>query len=237
MANSWFQFQQFRINQDNCAMKVSTDAVMLGALADADSPWEILDVGTGTGVIALMLTQRFPEAKIQAVEIDPQAAAQALDNFRSNAFSVRLELWEGRFQDFQTSKKYDLIVSNPPYFPDHLKSSDVQRNMALHTDELSFQDLLGKVVQILKEDGQFWLILPPRQMRDFAEEAAQYGLGLGFKFTLQDKPGKRILREICSFCRAPKESKVSAIFIKNEDGTPHESYASLVSGFLLGFRN
>lgn len=235
MANSWFQFQQFRIDQDNCAMKVSTDAVMLGALADAGSPREILDVGTGTGVIALMLAQRFPEAKIQAVEIDPQAAAQALDNFRSSPFSGRLELWKGRFQDFQPSEKYDLIVSNPPYFPDHLKSSDVQRNMALHTDELSFRDLLGKMIQLLKTDGEFWLILPQRQMQDFQKEAASHGLFLRIKFTLQDKPGKRILREIGSFSRKKTEFKAAAIFIKNEDGTPHESYTALVSGFLLGF--
>ncbi|MDR7132084.1 tRNA1Val (adenine37-N6)-methyltransferase [Algoriphagus sp. 4150] len=235
MANSWFQFQRFRINQDNCAMKISTDAVVLGALADAASPREILDVGTGTGVIALMLAQRFPTAKIQAVEIDPLAASQALDNFRANAFSERMQLWKGRFQDFQTQEKYDLIVSNPPYFPGHLKSPDVQRNMALHTDELSFQDLLGKVLQLLQGDGQFWLILPPRQMQDFQEEAEKHGLFPEAKFTLQDKPGKRILREICSFSRKQTEVKATEIFIKNEDGTPHKSYVVLVRGFLLNF--
>ncbi|WPR74475.1 tRNA1(Val) (adenine(37)-N6)-methyltransferase [Algoriphagus sp. NG3] len=236
MANSWFQFQQFRINQENCAMKISTDAVMLGALADAASPRETLDVGTGTGVIALMLAQRFPEAKIQAVEIDPPAASQALGNFRSNAFSHRMQLWEGRFQEFEPQKKYDLIVSNPPYFPDHLKSSDVQRNMALHTDELSFADLLGKVAQLLKEDGQFWVILPPRQMQDFQKEAEKHGLFAETKFTLQDKPGKRIQREICAFSRRQNDLETSAIFIKNEDGTPHETYVGLVSDFLLGFK-
>ncbi|MEB2774934.1 methyltransferase [Algoriphagus sp. D3-2-R+10] len=236
MANSWFQFQQFRVNQDRCAMKISTDAVMLGGLAEATSPREILDVGTGTGVIALMLAQRFPEANIQGVEIDPLAASQALDNFRSNAFSERMQLWEGRFQDFETQKKYDLIVSNPPYFPDHLKSPDLQRNLALHTDELSFQDLLEKVVQLLKEDGQFWIILPPRQMQDFQKQVEKHGLFLGTKFTLQDKPGKRVLRDICAFSRNQSEVKVTEIFIKNEDGMPHDTYASLVSDFLLGFK-
>ncbi|PZX52558.1 tRNA1(Val) (adenine(37)-N6)-methyltransferase [Algoriphagus chordae] len=235
MANTWFQFQHFRVNQDRCAMKISTDAVMLGALAKALSPREILDVGTGTGVIALMLAQRFPLARVQAVEIDPEAAAQALDNFRSSTFSDRMQLWEGRFQDFAAQQNYDLIVSNPPYFPDHLKSSDMQRNMALHTDELSFEDLLGKVAQLLKEDGQFWIILPPRQMQDFRKEAEQHGLFLGVKYTLQDKPGKRIQREICAFSRNQNEVETSAIFIKNEDGSPHESYANLVRGFLLGF--
>ncbi|MEB2780835.1 methyltransferase [Algoriphagus sp. C2-6-M1] len=236
MSNTWFQFQQFRVNQDRCAMKISTDAVMLGALAEAASPGEILDVGTGTGVIALMLAQRFPEAKVQAVELDSEAASQALDNFRSNTFSERMQLWEGRFQDFEPQQKYDLIVSNPPYFPDHLKSTDAQRNSALHTDELSFEDLLGKVLQLLKEDGDFWIILPPRQMQDFKKEAATRGLFPGAKFTLQDMPGKRIQREICAFDRNQTEVKVTEIFIKNEDGTAHETYASLVSDFLLGFK-
>lgn len=216
-------------------MKISTDAVMLGALADAVSPKAILDVGTGTGVIALMLAQRFADAKIQAVEIDSKAASQAMDNFRSNTFSGRMQLCEGRFQDFEPHQKYDLIVSNPPYFPDHLKSSDAQRNMALHTDELSFADLLEKVNLLLEESGQFWIILPPRQMQDFQEKAEKHGLFLGTKFTLKDKPGKRIQREICAFSREQNEVEVIAIFIKNEDGTAHESYAGLVRGFLLGF--
>ncbi|WP_339874765.1 methyltransferase [uncultured Algoriphagus sp.] len=236
MANSWFQFQQFRVNQDRCAMKISTDALMLGALAEAESPVEILDVGTGTGVIALMLAQRFPEAKIQAVEIDSQAASQALENFQMNTFSDRMQLWEGRFQDFEPNQKYDLIVSNPPYFPDHLKSSDAQRNMALHTDELSFEDLLRKVAELLAEDGRFWVILPPRQMQDFQKEAEVKVLFPARKFTLQDKPGKRIQREICAFSRSQNEFEISAIFIKNEDETPHETYASLVSEFLLSFK-
>ena len=216
-------------------MKISTDAVMLGALADAATPGKILDVGTGTGVIALMLAQRFAEAEIQAVEIDSQAAAQALENFRANTFSNRMQLWEGRFQDFEPLQQYDLIVSNPPYFPDHLKSTDAQRNMALHTDELSFADLLEKVDSLLELKGKFWLILPPRQMQDFREKAQKYGLFLETKFTLQDKPRKRIQREICAFSRSEKELETAAIFIKNEDETPHESYARIVSGFLLGF--
>lgn len=235
MANSWFQFQQFRVNQDRCAMKISTDAVMLGALAGAESPVQILDVGTGTGVIALMLAQRFPEAKIQAVEIDSQAASQALENFQLNTFSDRMQLWEGRFQDFEPNQKYDLIVSNPPYFPDHLKSSDAQRNMALHTDELSFDDLLGKVAELFAEDGRFWVILPPRQMQDFQKEAEGKGLFPVRKFTLQDKPGKRIQREICAFSRSQNEFEISAIFIKNHDETPHETYAAIARGFLLNF--
>ncbi|MFT5773225.1 MAG: tRNA1Val (adenine37-N6)-methyltransferase, partial [Algoriphagus sp.] len=121
MGNSWFQFQQFRINQDRCAMKISTDAVLLGALAEADEPKHILDIGTGTGVIALMLAQRFSEAKIVAVELDEQAAMQAGENFEHSRFSEQLSISHAAIQDFSVSNKFDLIVSNPPYFTAHLK--------------------------------------------------------------------------------------------------------------------
>jgi tRNA1Val (adenine37-N6)-methyltransferase len=144
MGNSWFQFQQFRIHQDRCAMKISTDAVLLGTLTEAEHPVKILDIGTGTGVIALMLAQRFPSSWVDAVEIDQDAAEQAAENFRESQYAGRLGIFQGRIQDFPEEEKFDLIVSNPPFFPDHLKSTDSKRNKALHTDELSFSELVEK---------------------------------------------------------------------------------------------
>lgn len=235
MANNWFQFQQFKVNQVDCAMKITTDAVLLGALASHAAPHAILDIGTGTGVIALMLAQRFPSSKIDAVEIDTQASVQAKSNFLESPFSEQLTLWNGRIQDYPASTKYELIVSNPPYFPDHLKSENAQRNTALHTDMLSFTDLIDKVSQILKEDGQFWIILPQRQMNEFQQLAKKSNLFQSHKFTLQDKPGKRVLREICAYTSTEVPIEKREIFVKNADETPHESYANLVRGFLLAF--
>lgn len=105
-------------------MKISTDAVLLGTLTKAKFPSKILDIGTGTGVIALMLAQRFPKSAVTAIEIDSDAAGQAGDNFGESPFSDRISLFQGRFQDFPIDKSFDLIVSNPPFFPDHLKSPD-----------------------------------------------------------------------------------------------------------------
>ncbi len=235
MANSWFQFQEFRVEQDRCAMKISTDAVLLGALATSESPRKILDIGTGTGVIALMLAQRFPHSRIQAVEIDPAAAGQAQENFEKSSFAARLEVWEGKFQEFSPTDKFDLIVSNPPYFPDHLKSKDEQRNLALHNDGLPITDLIQMVSTILSPKAKFWVILPPRQMMDLEKTASLFDLFPSQKFTIQDKPGKPVIREIVAFEFEEKNIFQNEILIKDESGRFHDSYSKLISGFVLNF--
>jgi tRNA1Val (adenine37-N6)-methyltransferase len=237
MGNSWFQFQQFRIHQDRCAMKISTDAVLLGALADADSPFSILDIGTGTGVIALMLAQRFENAAVTAVELDEDAARQAAENFRESPFAGRLRVAKLRFQDFQEDLRFDLIVSNPPYFPDHLKSKDARRNQALHTDALSFEELLQKAVKLLKKTGQIWIILPPRQMVDFLEVAQRQGLSPRQRILIRDSMGKPVIREVAglSFFSGIQQEERTEICLKTADGSFSEAYSGLISGFLLGF--
>jgi tRNA1Val (adenine37-N6)-methyltransferase len=235
MGNSWFQFQQFRIHQDRCAMKISTDAVLLGALAHAENPSKILDIGTGTGVIALMLAQRFPDAAVTAIEIDPDAADQAEENFRGSPFSERLSLVQGRIQDFHQEEKFDLIVSNPPFFPDHLKSSDSKRNRALHTDELSFEELIRKTKLLLSPTGTFWTILPPRQMVDLETLAAGAGLFLFQKTKVRDTAEKPVYREISGFSFLNAEKNQHDILLKDENRAYTGSYSALLSGFLLGY--
>ncbi len=233
MPNSWFQFQQFLINQDRCAMKVSTDAVMLGALAHSLYPSYILDVGTGTGVIALMLAQRFAKAEIQGVELDPAAATQARENFEGSIFADRLGCWQGRFQEFQPNCKFDMIVSNPPYFPDHLKSANSARNQALHTDSLGFGELIEHASRLLQPEGRFWVILPLRQMLDFRAIASEAGLHPFEIHQLQDRPDVKPHREIVGFTFYFSEILESRIIIKESDSQFHDSYRKLISGFLL----
>ncbi len=237
MANSWFQFQQFRIQQDRCAMKISTDAVLLGSLAQNPSPSQILDIGTGTGVIALMMAQRFPEAQVTALEIDPAAATQADENFKESPFAERLKLIPSSLQEFSTDWSFDLIVSNPPYFPDHLKSSDPKRNLALHTDSLSFEALLHHASQLLSPSGQFWVILPPRQMGGFCKLAEEALLFPNSKIQIQDNVSKPVHREIVSFSKTKGLHSIltRVCYLKNEDGTYTDDYQQLISGFLLGF--
>lgn len=235
MGNTWFQFQQFRVHQDRCAMKISTDAVLLGTLAGKESPESILDIGTGTGVVALMLAQRFPKASVTAIEIDADAAEQAGENFRESPFSDRLSLVQGRVQDFASGEKFDLIASNPPFFPDHLKSSDAKRNRALHTDELSFWELVEKVSHLLAPSGTFWVILPPRQMRDLGIHANQFGLTPFHSSQVQDRADKAVYREIVGFSFHRKEEAENTVILKNADNSYTGSYSALLSGFLLGY--
>lgn len=235
MGNSWFQFQQFRVHQDRCAMKISTDAVLLGALAETISPTSILDVGTGTGVISLMLAQRFPESFITALEINAEATEQASENFLESPFSARLQAKNIRFQDFSEDQLFDLIVSNPPYFPEHLKSKDTKRNQALHTDDLSFVDLIQKAVRLLKKEGQLWVILPPRQMSDFSELAEKTGLFAKKKVRVRDNETKPVIREIVGFTFMESKALQEEVTLKKADGSLSDTYSSLISGFLLGF--
>jgi tRNA1Val (adenine37-N6)-methyltransferase len=237
VGNSWFQFQQFRVEQDRCAMKISTDAVLLGSLAQSNSPKQILDIGTGTGVIALMLAQRFAEAQIIALELDPEAAAQAAKNCQASPFSQRIQVKEGRLQTYTEEKRFDLIVSNPPYFPDHLKSNDAKRNQALHTDSLSFAELLQKARLLLTDNGSLWIILPPRQMRDFSALAAQQNLHPVAQFLIRDTAAKPIHREVVCFTPSPTLTSTTPqeLCLKLEDGSYSEEYRTLLAGFLLGF--
>jgi len=237
MSNSWFQFQQFRVEQDRCAMKISTDAVLLGTLVQSDLPKRILDIGTGTAVIALMLAQRFPQTSLTAVELDPEAASQARENCEQSPFSERLTVIQGRFQDFPVEEPFDLLVSNPPFFPDHLPASDPKRQQALHTDSLSFEELLHKANKLLAPSGSFWVILPPRQMQDFIQYATAHGLFPTTRVGIRDSAAKPIHREVIGLTFSEPLPSVlpKEIHLKNEDGSCSEDYRNLISGFLLGF--
>ena len=161
MANSYFRFKQFVVNQDKTAMKVGTDGVLLGALTNiCYEPAQILDIGTGTGLVALMLAQRFENSEIDAVEIDTEASEQALSNFNLSPFANRLSVINIDISDYTPKKKYNLIVSNPPYFVNSLKASDKQRTMARHTDSLSFSALAVAVRRLLAPDGKCYIIIP-----------------------------------------------------------------------------
>ena len=156
MPNTSFAFKQFTIKQDRCAMKVGTDAVLLGCWVIPNGSKTILDIGTGTGVIALMLAQK-TDAFIDAIDIDENAVKQAQENISDSKFSQRIKVTLNSFQDYSkdTDKRFDLIVSNPPYFEQSLKSTDEQRSQARHAYVLPFEELLDGVVKILNPKGNF----------------------------------------------------------------------------------
>ena len=161
MANDYFQFKQFTIHQQRCAMKVGTDGTLLGAWAQVPiKSARILDIGTGTGLIALMMAQRFPEATVLGIDIDGEAVNQAQENVVLSPFASRVEIRLQNVLDFEYKEGFDAIVSNPPYFVDALTCPDQQRTIARHTISLTYEGLMKSAYRLLKPDGMFSLVIP-----------------------------------------------------------------------------
>ena len=187
-----FQFKQFVIEQELCAMKVGTDGVLLGAWARGGQ-W-VLDIGTGTGVIALMMAQRYPEAQVTAIDIDEGAVRQTLLNVETSPFTTQVVVRHEPVQEHQG--EYDAIVSNPPFFIDSLAAPDLQRNMARHTETLSYGQLMQAAYRLLTDDGEFSVVVPFDYRRRMEDEAIFVGFFpsrvCGVK-TTDRKPVKRYL--------------------------------------------
>jgi tRNA1Val (adenine37-N6)-methyltransferase len=187
-----FQFKQFVIEQELCAMKVGTDGVLLGAWARGGQ--RVLDIGTGTGVIALMMAQRYPEAQVTAIDIDEGAVRQTLLNVETSPFTTQVVVRHEPVQEHQG--EYDAIVSNPPFFIDSLAAPDLQRNMARHTETLSYGQLMQAAYRLLTDDGEFSVVVPFDYRRRMEDEAIFVGFFpsrvCGVK-TTDRKPVKRYL--------------------------------------------
>lgn len=200
MANPYFSFKQFTVWHDQCAMKVGTDGALLGAWATVNANDRfLLDIGTGSGLIALMLAQR-SEALIDAIDIDAPACRQATENVARSPFSGRIEVHHCPLSDYlPEARKYDLIVSNPPYFIQSLKCPDTTRSQARHADSLSLPELLRGSLRLLAPTGRLALVLPFDQRTILLEEAEQVGLHAYRETqvsTRQGMPPKRLLIEL-----------------------------------------
>ena len=235
--NKWFQFKQFRIIQEKAAMKVGTDAVLLGAWADAANAKNILDVGTGTGIIALMMAQR-SVAQITAVEIEKQAAGEAAENAQHSPWSNRISVKNISFQDFteNTNQKYDCIVSNPPFFCNNIKSADKNLALARHNDLLSLTDLADGASKLLSDEGKLSLILPVESASKFIKLANQLKFHnirqTEVRHTFENKAHRFLLEFSKSFSGLNK----TALNIYNETGRDYTpEYKNLTRDFYLKF--
>ncbi|MDB5287741.1 MAG: methyltransferase protein [Mucilaginibacter sp.] len=196
---SIFKFKQFNVDQTGCAMKINTDGVLLGTLAEANDPQNILDIGTGTGVIAIILAQRFTVAKIDAVEIDEGAAKTAHKNFNNSPFAYRMLAHAAGFETFfeqHAGKKFDLIVSNPPFFLNSLESPGIKKNLARHTDEGFYERLIKAVAKHLTETGTCQLILPIPTSNLVKYLLPKYQLYLQKQICIYSFPGDEAHREM-----------------------------------------
>jgi tRNA1Val (adenine37-N6)-methyltransferase len=231
-----FVFKQFIVKQNKCAMKVGTDSVLLGAWADLPPSGRVLDIGAGTGIIAMMLAQRCI-AHIDTIEIDEDAFTQATENCGNCKWKDRLNVHHASFQDFAKvgSKKYDAIVTNPPYFSNSLQSASESRTKARHTCTLSFEELIEGIKSLLHLKGTFATILPSKESELFVEIAEKSGL-FPIKMmriqTTASKPAKRVMMQ---FAFHRKSFSESTLVIENTDHSYTPDYKHLTRDFYLGF--
>lgn len=199
-----FKFKQFSVEQDRCAMKIGTDGVLLGAWAPIENnPFSILDIGTGTGIIALMLSQRSNAQQIDALEIDEDAYEQAVDNFENSSWSDRLFCFHAGLDEFveEPEDEYDLIVSNPPFYTENYKSENEQRDLARFADAMPFEDLIEAADLLLSENGVFAVIIPFKEEDEFITLAKEYELH-PIKITrVKGTPTTEIKRSLLAFSR------------------------------------
>jgi tRNA1Val (adenine37-N6)-methyltransferase len=237
--NTYFQFKQFRIIQERSAMKVGMDGVLLGAWADTPGAERILDIGTGTGLIALMMAQKNNSAKIDAIEIDPEAFVEAKMNFQKSPWENRIRIECCAFQDFaeRTDRKYDLIVSNPPFFAkDGLKAPVQNRAQARHSNSLPLDALISGTTNLLAENGRIALVLPVESLLEIKSLAISNHLHLSRLCRIKPNPLKpdfRILIELTQKECVTNEEQLMIEFEKHHDYTPE--YKELTRDFYLKF--
>lgn len=238
MPNASFAFKEFTIQQDLCAMKVGTDAVLLGAWVNPSESKNILDIGTGTGIIALMLAQK-SNAYIKAIDIDEHAVTQAQQNVRSSKFASKIDVFQISFQEFvsQTDEKFDLMVTNPPYFEQSLKSSDEQRSNARHADVLPFETIIDGVVKLLHPRGKFYLILPVPEAERFRISAEKKGLYLSKLLRVKSRADKELdKRHLMQFEFTPSEFSESTLAIEHDERHHYtDEYKSLTKAYYPNF--
>jgi tRNA1Val (adenine37-N6)-methyltransferase len=233
-----FIFKQFSVAQDRVAMKVGTDGVLIGAWAQPGAHTTVLDIGTGTGLIALIMAQKIgPGARIHAVDIDPQAIEQARENFDRSPWPACFTLHHESIQDFASTarEKMDLIISNPPFFTGGFLSENQDRNRVRHATKLPHGELLLSVDRLLDKNGQLVLVLPYLQGLRFMEICQIYRLypaRICEVYTKSDKPCERLLIE---FRRIPSEPVRSSLVIHTADGSYSDEYRSLTAAFYLHF--
>lgn len=221
--------------QNKCAMKVNTDGVLLGAWTNAENATSILDIGTGTGVIALMMAQKNSTAIIDAIDIDEDSYLQAQENFRNASRSERLNAYCNALQNFNPSKKYDLIISNPPYFRNDLKTSNAQKNIAKHSAALSYEELLSGINRLLSEDGKAFLVIPSfnyNVLTSIAEKENLFIVNALEVIAVKDKNPYLILVELR---RTLQTIIKNSIVIKDTEGNFTPEYIKLTKEFYLKF--
>ena len=234
MSNQYFDFKQFRIEQDKCSMKVGTDGVLLGSWFALEPGMSVLDIGTGTGLVALMAAQR-GAGRVTAVEIDPDAAVQAIQNVKKSPWAGLINVVNADIADYTPQYKFDRIVCNPPYFRDSLRCPDAGRNTARHNDSLNFETLARCSAGMLLPDGLLCLVLPFDSVDVFVKCAAGQGLDLCRRTDVVTAPGKTPKRSLVSFSKLCTPFEGNVLSICDSNGNESPEYVEFVRNFYLKY--
>lgn len=231
-----FQFKQFSIKQDRCAMKVGTDSVLLGAWCPIDhNPFSVLDIGAGTGILSLMLAQRSNAQQIDAIEIEENAYEQCVENFEASPWSDRLFCFHAGLDEFidEPEDEYDIIISNPPFYSEDYKSDNSQRDLARFQDALPFEELIEAADLLLSENGLFAVIIPFASEENFISLAKNVDL-FPFKITrVKGTPTTEIKRSLLAFSRLKKQLTLDELVIETSRHQYTSVYISLTKDFYL----
>lgn len=237
MPNSWFRFKEFTIHQDKCAMKVGTDSILLGAWANCYNTKNILDIGTGTGILSLIMAQRC-NAEITGIDINQESTLQAVENINNSPWKNRIRIVHSSIQNFNPpSEKFDLIISNPPFFQNSLKAPDKQRAGSRHNETLNPEDLIIAAKKLLTENGNLSVIWPVEQGQKFIEKILNVKLYCNRMTKVKPNPQKNTHRLLLEFSSHNNGLEESELIIENS--TRHhytEEYKKLTRDFYLHFK-
>ncbi len=236
MANKFFRFKQFTVHQDKCGMKVGTDGTLLGAWATGGR--RILDIGTGTGLIAMMMAQRCPEAKVTAIDIDSDASVQARENVASSPFADRIEVAHLSLQELEEKALainlvFDAIICNPPFFNNSLGCPDTKRHQARHADSLPFPTLFRCVRRMLSVDGVFAAVIPSDCMQDFDSAARMEGFSMKRKCLVKTVPRKAAKRILVEYTQSKVVPLLEEQCLEDGGGQRSEWYRNLTKEFYI----
>ena len=231
-----FKFKQFTVNQDRCAMKVGTDSVLLGAWTSLlRNPISILDIGAGTGVLALMMAQRSQAEFIDAIEIDDGAYEQCVENFEQSPWGDRLFCYHASLEEFveEMVEQYDLIISNPPFYSDSFKSSDTQRDLARYVDAMPSRHLIESVSKLLSKEGSFTVIIPFSQEKDFIVLASKEHLFPNRILRVKGSPTSDIKRSLLEFSFHEKNVNPQELIVETSRHQYTDDYITLTKDFYV----
>ena len=226
-----FRFKQFSLLDNNCAHKIGTDGVLLGAWASHPSPKRILDVGCGSGLIAMMLAQRYSTATIHGVEVESLAAQQARENVKNSIFKSQIEIFPTDFNDFKPTLKYDLIVSNPPFFVSSTPSGIERRDKARHQITLTLKTLLKKAKTLIAKDGNICLILPSNLEHKLHQILSEEPLFLNNFLKIKGSITSPVKRIMATLSYSEKQEQAQELVLRDEEGKWSKAYKKLTVDF------